>query len=371
MSMPLSPQEQLVRSLRECYECFGYQRFPMKRFEEYSLYATHQRFLMSESVLTFANADGKLMALKPDVTLSIAKQTKADVQGAERLYYAESVYRVSPTNHAFVEIQQLGVEYLGEITPYITTEVLSLAIETLEQTGFAHVLDMSHMGYVHGIMQEAKMEETAQTQVQELIKKRNQHELNELLDGLNINENVKHALMALTTLNGEVEEVLTVAEKYCLNEEMTNAVDALRHHANTLNKLGRGTGVRLDFSMINDMDYYNGLIFRGYIEHAPRVVLSGGRYDPLLEKLGKKANGLGFALYLNELETLISRPRDCDVEAVLHCEKTADEIAIYQAIKRLQKRFDRVWVQQDKSSKLRAKTHFTLVGTEVKEGLPC
>ena len=107
----LSAQERMVLGLRELYEGYGYTRFPMRRVEESSLYLENKSFLTSERVLSFTNANGKLMALKPDVTLSIVKRAHAERSGVEKLYYNESVYRVSPTDHEVTEIEPIGVEY--------------------------------------------------------------------------------------------------------------------------------------------------------------------------------------------------------------------------------------------------------------------
>ena len=154
MSVPdvLSPQERLVLGLRGLYESCGYTRFPMRRFEEYALYSENKSFLPSESVLSFTNANGRLMALKPDVTLSIVKRARAERGQVEKLYYHESVYRVSPTDHEFTEIGQLGVELLGEADLYGTCEVLRLAIESLRLTGARFVLDISHMGFAASLL---------------------------------------------------------------------------------------------------------------------------------------------------------------------------------------------------------------------------
>ena len=153
MSVPdvLSPQERLVLSLRGLYESYGYARFPMRRFEEYALYLENKSFLTSESVLSFTGASGQLMALRPDVTLSIVKRARPERRQVEKLYYHESVYRLSPTDHEFTEIGQLGVELLGEVDLYGAGEVLRLAIESLRLTGAGFVLDISHMGFAGGL----------------------------------------------------------------------------------------------------------------------------------------------------------------------------------------------------------------------------
>ena len=96
-------REQLTGRLRSLYESLGYSRFSMRRFEEYALYLENKSFLKSESVLTFTNPDGKLMALKPDVTLSIAKNTHATRASSEKFYYLENVYRQDRHSGAYQE----------------------------------------------------------------------------------------------------------------------------------------------------------------------------------------------------------------------------------------------------------------------------
>ena len=148
-------RELLTGRLRGLYESLGYTRFSMRRFEEYALYLENKSFLKSESVLTFTNPDGKLMALKPDVTLSIVKHARQERVGLEKVYYKESVYRLAPTAREFVEIDQMGVESLGAIDSYAVSEVLRLAIESLRAVGGEYVLDVSHMGFASGLMEAA------------------------------------------------------------------------------------------------------------------------------------------------------------------------------------------------------------------------
>ena len=77
------------------------------------------------------------------------------------------------------------------------------------------------------------------------------------------------------------------------------------------------SGVRVDFSVVNDLDYYNGLVFQGYVKGIPRAVMSGGRYDNMMRRLNKPQNALGFALYLDELERALREVKPYDVDAVL------------------------------------------------------
>ena len=82
--MLLKKEEQVSFSLRALFEQYGYRKFKMSKFEEYDFYAENRSFLHSEAILTFTGLDGKLLALKPDVTLSIVKNTKGSRDTAER-----------------------------------------------------------------------------------------------------------------------------------------------------------------------------------------------------------------------------------------------------------------------------------------------
>ena len=119
----LKPDERAALELRGVFEQYGYKKYRMGRFEEYSLYAENKDFLGGDKVITFTDLDGRLMALKPDVTLSIIKNTKATRKNSEKLYYIENVYRESKESHTFKEINQLGLEMLGEVDMAGVSEV--------------------------------------------------------------------------------------------------------------------------------------------------------------------------------------------------------------------------------------------------------
>lgn len=331
----LSAQERLVLTLRKLYEGYGYTRFPMRRFEEYALYLENKSFLASESVLSFTNANGKLMALKPDVTLSIVKRARAGAEGVEKLYYKESVYRVSPTDHEFNEIEQIGVEYLGDIDLYGVCEVLSLAVRSLKLIGVPYILDVSHMGFAGGLMSGAGLAPDQRKRVFLLIGQKNAHELKALLKKWRVAPLYADRIALLPELAGEVSGTLRRAADIAVGTEMKQAVSELSRLYAALKALGLAERIRLDFSMLNDLDYYNGLAFQGYAEGAPRVVLSGGRYDNLMRKFGKAGGGLGFALYLDELACVLARPVEDDADVLALYKPEDDAAAVLEAVERL------------------------------------
>ena len=142
----LQPKEQASFALRALYEAAGCRKYHMGRFEEYGLYQENRSFLSSEQVITFTDLDGRLLALKPDVTLSIAKTAQPAPGETLRYYYHENVYRPSAESHTFQEIGQMGLELLGEVGETQVRQAVSLAAQSLAQLGKPWVLEVSHMG---------------------------------------------------------------------------------------------------------------------------------------------------------------------------------------------------------------------------------
>ena len=115
MDFSLNFQEKVIFSLRDLYRSYGYTQYKMSKFEEYDLYAKNKDFLISDRVITFTDTNGKLMALKPDITLSIIKNMSNRSGEVQKLFYNENVYRISKGNQSYKEIMQVGVECMGDV----------------------------------------------------------------------------------------------------------------------------------------------------------------------------------------------------------------------------------------------------------------
>ena len=150
----LRREEQAIYRLRALYQSFGYRPYKMNKFEEYDLYAHNKSFLQSEQILTFTDTDGQLMALKPDVTLSIIKNTPETAGGLQKVYYHENVYRSSPAAAGYREIMQTGLECTGALDLSAMGEVLALAAESLALLSEEYLLDLGHVGLVSGLLAE-------------------------------------------------------------------------------------------------------------------------------------------------------------------------------------------------------------------------
>lgn len=327
-----SKRNRLLTSLRTLYEGLGYIRFSMRRFEEYGLYLENKSFLKSENVLTFTNPDGKLMALKPDVTLSIVKHARKERKGLERVYYQESVYSYSAVNREVTEIEQMGVEAMGDVDGYTVSEIVRLAVESLKIIGLPYILDISHMGFTAGLLSGAGLSPEQQADTLSLIRRKSAHELDAYLQSQRIAADTAGRIIRLTKLAGPFDQVFPAALELSVNDQTDAALAELKALYETLDAADAADALRLDLSMLNELDYYNGIVFQGYVQGAPRAVLSGGRYDLLMRRFGKEADGIGFAVYLDELNRSLNDIRALDADVLVLYRDGDDLNALHQAV---------------------------------------
>ena len=300
----LKRAERTALQLRALAERSGYRKYHMGRFEEYGLYQQNRSFLASEQVLTFTDLDGRLLALKPDVTLSIAKNVQPAPGQCEKYYYNEKVYRPSRESHTFVEIDQMGLECMGTFTQADVCDQLRLAMDALALCGTEYRLELSHMGFLTGLLDALVVEEGLRPALLEQIRRKSAHGLRQEAEKAGLTDT--DALCALLELSGGVEETLTRAGALVKNDQMAQALSEL---AGLCRELPReGETVTLDLSLAGDMEYYNGLVFQGYLSGLASPVLKGGRYDLLARKFNPGISAVGFALYLNELDRLEIAP---------------------------------------------------------------
>ena len=274
----------LEASLEGLCRKFGYAPYKMSRFEEYELYVRNKDFLRSDRVITFSGHDGRLLALKPDVTLSIVKNAPETPGAVRKVHYRENVYRQEDEN--FREILQAGIECVGDVGSYEVAEVVYLAAKSLASLGDGTILSLSHVGLIRRVLELSGLEGSAAQQALDCLGQKREQELRSLCAGQGADEKLLLALLRARTV-GDLEVFRDCGQGW---EELRQVLELLDEKQ-----------VRLDFSLGNDMKYYSGLVFQGYVRGVPTSVLSGGQYDRLLTHMGKRARAIGFAVYLDRL----------------------------------------------------------------------
>ncbi len=332
----LTTQERIQYELRELYLACGYRPYKVGKFEDYDLYMRNKKFLASEQVLTFSDTNGKLKALKPDVTLSIIKNAKDDGR-VQKLCYTETVYRVPRNAYGFREIMQTGLECIGRVDDYAAGEVLMLAARSLQKICERYVLDVSDVGVLSGVLAEEPIGDADCARLLSLVGEKNQHGLTSACAELGVSGRTAQRLLDLVCACGPLGETLSRVESLDLPQTSREALAGLGRMRDQLAAYGIGN-VNLDFSVVNDMDYYNGLVFRGFVEGIPSGILAGGRYDNLLARMGKHGEAIGFAVYLDQLERYMEAKPAYETEAIVLYDAATDPLDIVRATESLRAR---------------------------------
>ena len=363
--LSLGFQEKVTFELRGLYNRYGYTQYKMSKFEEYDLYAKNKDFLISDSVITFMDFSGKLMALKPDVTLSIVKNSAQQESSVQKLYYNENIYRVAKGSGSFREMMQVGLECMGAIDTYTICEVLTLAVESLKKISSNSLLNVSHLGLLTKILDGMGIADGLRDQVLQAIGEKNPHDLLAICRDAGVSEEYGKTLAAVSKLSGSPEQVLQDVEKLTSSLDVQEELNKIRGLFTTLTPdvLDR---IHFDFSVVDNIHYYNGIVFKGFVSGVPNSVLSGGQYDKLMQKMNRKSGAIGFAVYMDALERLEQQTKEYDVDVVILYDSQADLGAVTAYAQNLRAEGSTVMVQPGLPEGLRYGRLVKICGSEVK-----
>ena len=365
--LKVNSEDEAVIKLKELYRRYGYLQYRMSKFEEYDLYVENKNFLVSGDIITFNDFNGKLMALKPDVTLSILKKVQAS-QETEKLFYNENVYRAMKNTREVREVLQVGLECIGDVGVYETGEVLSLAAKSLEILTEHYVIDISHMGFLNGLLQETNLTLAQKTELMGLVKDKNSHDILRICRKNGVEETLAQRIQRAAALWGSFEEVVPELRELSINAETERAIQELIAVYAILQINGTAGKVKIDFSVLNDLHYYNAIVFQGFIEGIPTNVLSGGRYDKLLEKFQKKSGAIGFAVYLGVLWQSAAPSRAASVDIGVYYTADADLQVLAKAVRDWTEAGKSVSVQKaDGDSERKCRKKYRISGGRLEE----
>lgn len=355
--------DRAVYQLRALYGDYGFKQYRMSKFEKYDLYAKNKDFLVSDNVITFTDTDGVLMALKPDVTLSIIKNGK-DSAGVEKVYYNENVYRVSKGTRSFKEFMQVGLECFGDIDEYEISEVVFLAVKSLEMVSKDYILDLSHLAVVKGVMENFNLSADGVKKVTAYLAEKNAQGVFNACKEEGLSDNDAELVKKLVTVYGAPDKVIKEFKALDLGKCANDAIIQLERIMVALSALGVSDKIRIDFSVVNDMNYYNGIVFNGFVSGIPTSIISGGQYDNLMAKFGRKDRAIGFAVYLDELEKLSSSANEFDVDVAVEYGSLSDVALINRKVKEITDGGESVFASKKIPEKIKYKRLIVLGGKD-------
>lgn len=289
-------RRQVQKALTGLFESRGYAEISTPEVEYYDLFLQSGNPLPQESMLKVVDRSGKIMVMRPDCTTPIARVAATKLKAVplpQRLYYNETVFR-SGVEHrgGSSEIPQCGIELIGAGGEEADVEVLALAVESLRAaTQHSCHIELGHVGLFRAMTDQLGLDQAKAETMRTLVEGKHFAALGDLLAPYAGNP-AYDLLSRLSQLFGGVE-VLDEAEAMVGKRP---ELEYLRSLYGKLVQAGYGELVRFDLGLVHQIDYYTGVVFRGYVEGAGAPVLSGGRYDNLLGAFGRPAPAIGFAV---------------------------------------------------------------------------
>lgn len=310
-------KEYVQSKLKEIFKSFGYRQALTPTFEYYDLFNEVDGTIDTDEMYKMIDLNGKILVLRPDVTIPIARMVATNYDTFNeylKFMYMTNVYRISDyKNGGKREFVQAGIEYLCNSTSEADAEVISIAIKSLLDLGIEEIkIDISQAKYFSGIANNLDITMDEKINLKKLIENKNFAELRNLLETMNIDETYKNLLLEVPYLYGNIDEIISKVKNKVLNKEMEEAVNNLMEVYKILKDYGYEKYISVDLGLINHIDYYSGVIFKGYIDNYGKPIISGGRYDNLSMQFGKKISATGFGINIDELMEVINKSNILD-----------------------------------------------------------
>lgn len=299
------------QNIKARFLAHGFSEVVTPGLEFYDVFNSENHGFPEEAVYKLTDPKGRILAVKPDLTMPIARLVATRLKGHTppfRLFYNQNVYTMSPalSGHSD-EITQIGIEVIGSSSRRADLEVLALAVEALQSCGLSDFrLEIGHIGFFNLLIRELALTDDESEEIRRLIEAKNYPALNDRLDMLP-NREAANALKQLPALFGG-EEVFARAAGLLQNAQLAETAAYLQSIYRDLTRLGLGAYISLDLGLVNRNDYYTGIVFKGYVQGLGTVALSGGRYDSLLSDYGVDLPAIGFGIDVDAVSRVIRDP---------------------------------------------------------------
>ena len=299
--------------LLDVLHLYGYQDIQTPTFEYFDVFRKEIGTISSRELYKFFDRDGNTLALRPDITPSIARAAATLFEGEEfpiRLCYMGNTF----INHSsyqgrLKENTQMGAELIGVDSIEADAELLAMLADGLRKVGLKEFqINIGHVDFIQSLLEATGLEEEERTEIHHLITNRNYFGVEEILDNRDVEDTIKQAFQILPELIGDVE-ILNQAMEIAPNISAKLAVSRLQQIYKILTLYGVQDHITFDLSMSGSYGYYTGIIFRAYTYGTGDAIVRGGRYDHLLEKFGKNTPSIGFAVIVDELMSALSRQK--------------------------------------------------------------
>lgn len=334
-----SAMDDVCGRIESVFTSRGFKKVITPGIEFYDVFSLPCSGISQEDMFKLSDNKGRLMVVRPDSTLPIARMVSTRLQNnvmPVRLYYKQAVYRNNPTlTGRRNEMMQMGVELLGVQGLRADLEVITTAVQALRSVAGDFRIELGHAEVFDALSDELEIDDSYKEKIRLSIEGKNYSALNNLLDKLAPCRAVS-AVRSLPSLFGGVE-VIDKAYDICRGTKAVAALDYLRRIYSSLFTLGLGDKLIIDLGLVQRNDYYTGMVFTGYINGIGDAVLSGGRYDALLSEFDMPMGAAGFAIdtdavtlktladakvsYADNPAVLVYAEDGCEMQAIAEVER--------------------------------------------------
>lgn len=330
------PQECAVKkdienTIWTVFASFGYKEVEAPSFEYYDCYSGERGQITQETLYKFFDEQGRILALRPDFTTSIARMAATKAQKAQmpaRYMYTGSVYRAEHTEGVRNrEITQSGIELIGSYDAKADAEVIAAAMEAVTALGIDEFsMEIGQVGFFNGLAEQLGLDPDTIEKLRARIDSKDSQGIKAIVKDLDIDEKIKQLMIDLPYLFGGAD-IIDRANVPGLNETSKNALMNLRNIYDLLALYGFEQYVSLDLGMLQSIDYYTGSIFKCYTRGVGFPIAAGGRYDNLMGGFGAPKGAVGCALGINRIMQLYTGSSDEVASTLVFAEKNADGLA--------------------------------------------
>ena len=308
----------LEETIRKMFRSCGYYEIETPAIEFYDAFSADGDMTPQEMMFKFFDEQGRILVLRPDMTIPVARVAATKYKGVQyplKISYIGNAFRYNEMGGGKQkEFTQAGVEIIGISNPEADAEVIATAIKAMEAAGIRDFqIDIGQVEFFKGLMKEAGLLAQDVEQMRIQIDRKDFLGIEELLAGhSDIPEALKELILKLPSLFGTID-VIDTAESIAVNKRSLDALANLRSVLEIIEDYGLSSYVSIDLGMVQSLNYYTGIIFRGFTYGLGFPLLSGGRYDGLIEKFGMKCPATGFSIGINMAMTALERQK-ADVE---------------------------------------------------------
>lgn len=304
-------KDELMTNVKNIFKGFGYRQILTPTFEYLELYKETFSGINVKEMFKFISSEGDIMVLRPDATMPVARiaaKNYKDVDHYLKFSYITNVFRQMESQKGDKkEFLQGGIEYYGNSKPDCDAEVIAIGIKSLIDSGIENLhLDLGQVQYLGALLEEAEPNEAEQKRIIELIESKNHGELKAYLKQSKLGEIYKKLIYEIPKLYGSPRKILKKAREYAINDGMIKAVDNLEKVYEILIDYGYDEYIIFDLGFTNPLNYYTGVVFKGYVNNFGKALIQGGRYDNLTSKFGADKPACGFGLNINNLVEVVN-----------------------------------------------------------------